>query len=178
MASVIDLGLPWAVDNGAYAGFDKDRFIWLCGRLNQYQPKELMWVACPDVVGDCKATGEKFIEWEGILRKCGLPIAFVAQDGQEHRHLHWSKFDALFIGGTTDWKLGDGACELMKQAKREKKLVHMGRVNSLCRMELAFHSGVDSLDGTSMSKFGDRYIQRNCDYSEDLKTKGSLFRPT
>lgn len=136
-----------------------------------------MWVACPDVVGDAEATYEKFIEWKNAIIWRGLPLAYVAQDGQEDRFVPWSQLDAIFIGGTTEWKLGPGAADLMMEGKRQGKQVHMGRVNSMCRMELAFHQGADSTDGTAASMFGDKYIGKFCEWSNELHRRGSLFRP-
>ena len=57
---------------------------------------------------------------------------------------------ALFIGGTTEWKMSDEARRLM-----DGRWTHMGRVNSFRRLQLAKSWGVDSVDGTGMSWFTD-----------------------
>jgi hypothetical protein len=40
----------------------------------------------------------------------------------------WDAFDVLFLGGTTDWKLGPAAADLTAEARRRGLVVHMGRV--------------------------------------------------
>lgn len=60
----------------------------------------------------------------------------------------WDELDALFIGGTTAWKLGRHARTLVREAKLRGKHVHMGRVNSGARWRYAEHIGCDSVDGT------------------------------
>lgn len=67
----------------------------------------------------------------------------------------WDEFDALFIGGTTRWKLSEAAHELAAEAKRRGKWLHMGRVNSWPRMQIASAMGCDSVDGTYL-----KYRQR------------------
>ena len=62
----------------------------------------------------------------------------------------WDDFDALFIGGSTSWKLGPGAAAVAYDAKLRGKWVHMGRVNSLRRMRYAESIGCDSADGTTL----------------------------
>jgi hypothetical protein len=74
----------------------------------------------------------------------------VAQDGLESLPVPWGDFDALFIGGTTGWKLGPHAREIAAEAKRRGKWVHMGRVNSERRCRYAAAIGCDSVDGTKL----------------------------
>lgn len=174
VASVIDTKLPWAIDNGAFSGFDESRFIWLLDRCVGLP--RLMWVACPDVVGDAKKTLVNFEKWVDKIRSRGLPVSFVWQDGQDKIPVPWDEVDSFFIGGSTEFKLGQIARDLTEQAKSKNKPIHMGRVNSLRRIKYAYDIGVDSTDGTSSSMFGDRYIKKFCDWSEKLRTNQSLFR--
>jgi hypothetical protein len=58
---------------------------------------------------------------------------------------------ALFIGGTTDFKLSKEAREFVSICKEKNIWVHMGRVNSLRRMEIAKSWGCDSVDGTYLA---------------------------
>ena len=177
VASVCRLGLPYAVDNGAFSGFDAAAFEKLLIELEN-APRKPLWVACPDVVGDAVGTWELFRRWQFRIARRGLPVAFVLQDGQEDLSMPpWPLISAVFIGGSTEFKLGAGAAELVARAKRMRKLVHMGRVNSKARMELAYHIGCDSIDGTSMSMFGDVHIEKFCEWSDELQCAGSLFRP-
>jgi hypothetical protein len=120
-----------------------------------------VFVVAPDVVGDAPATlaresTTRMLGW--IRHAVGLPVAFVAQDGQEGLPVPWDDFDALFIGGTTEWKLGPHARELAAQAVTEGKWVHMGRVNSLKRLKYADAIGCNSADGTFISFGPDRRL--------------------
>jgi hypothetical protein len=78
-------------------------------------------------------------------------VAFVAQDGLESLTVPWDDFDVLFIGGTTEWKLGPQARALVADAKARGKWVHMGRVNSERRYRYAHAIGCDSVDGTYLT---------------------------
>ena len=82
------------------------------------------------------------------IRGLGIPAAYVAQDGQESLPVPWDEFDVLFVGGSTDWKLGKHARRLVADAKARGKWVHMGRVNSEKRLRYAKFIGCDSADGT------------------------------
>lgn len=54
--------------------------------------------------------------------------AYVLQDGQEHLPVPWEEIDAVFIGGSTAWKLGPHAARLVAQARARSKHCHLGRV--------------------------------------------------
>lgn len=62
-------------------------------------------------------------------------------------------FDALFIGGSTEFKLSEFAATLAQMAKRRRKWVHMGRVNTRRRVRYAASIGCDSIDGTNFSMY-------------------------
>lgn len=118
------------------------------------------FVVAPDVVGDAAATllrSEPHLEW---LERIGAPRAFVAQDGAEIVGVPWGMFDVLFIGGSTEWKLGPEARDLVAEAKRFGKSVHMGRVNSRTRLRYAAAIGCDSADGTYIAFGPDRNLPR------------------
>jgi hypothetical protein len=131
-------GLPVAADNAAYSGFDPDAFRRLLRRVAG-RPR-LLWVVCPDRVGDARATHALFRKWEEEVRTAG-PVAFVLQDGQEDLPL--PDADCYFVGGSTRWKLGR-------------------RVNSLRRIEAAYRLGCGSVDGTGMSRWGDAHLAKFC----------------
>ena len=65
----------------------------------------------------------------------------------------WPRIDALFIGGSTDWKLGAATRALVREAKRRGLWVHMGRVNSLKRIAYTAEIGCDSIDGTGWMRW-------------------------
>lgn len=140
-------GVPFAVDNGRYGkhwfGYD---FWW--DRLDRFDRELCQFVVAPDIVGDAAATLKDSLPWLPKIRQLGFKVAFVGQDGQENLEVPWDEFDVFFIGGTTDWKLGEHAALLAKEAKDRGKGLHMGRVNTLRRLRIAHGLGCDSVDGT------------------------------
>ncbi len=174
MKAIAELGLPWAMDNGAFSGFDAERFSACCIRAS-YAPTPPLWVVCPDVVADAKATMELFSRWCGFLMQLGLPVAFVGQDGQEDLPIQWYYFSCLFLGGSTAWKESNAAADLAREAKARGKLVHMGRVNSFRRLAYAQEIGCDSVDGSSMSMFGDAHVDKFCRWVRRLEGQKRLF---
>lgn len=140
----------FAIDNGAFSSFDPDNFMGLLSR-EWYRRKLCRFVAVPDVVGDARRTLEVFERWHPKLS--GWPIALVCQDGQENLSIPWGCIEAVFIGGSTQWKLGQHAAACVKAAKALGKWVHAGRVNSPARFEYFEKLGADSIDGTGLSRF-------------------------
>jgi hypothetical protein len=146
----------WAADNAAFHGFDPGPFCGLLARIAD-QPG-CRFVACPDVVGDASATLALFDIWQPILQQLRLPVALVAQDGAEEMDLSWDRFQVLFLGGTTDWKLGSAATRLAREAKRRGLWLHLGRCNTKKRFRHAFAVGCDSIDGSGFSRWPDQTI--------------------
>ncbi len=93
-----------------------------------------------------------------MLEYYGLPIALVAQDGQELLPVPWDRIRCLFVGGSTEWKLGYHAARLIIEAKRREKWVHVGRCNTQGRERLFDALGADSTDGSAYSRFSKTYI--------------------
>jgi hypothetical protein len=120
--------------------------------IEKLDPEGALWVTLPDVVGDMPATWARSIRYIDHVRELGFKVAIVLQDGIEDLPLIWGRIleraDAIFIGGTTDWKLGDAAARLVAEAKARGLAVHMGRVNSLKRLRYAKAIGCDTADGT------------------------------
>jgi hypothetical protein len=87
----------------------------------------------------------------------------------------WDEFGCWFIGGSTEWKLSEASRQLALEARRRGKHLHMGRVNSLRRMRIARTFGCHSIDGSSLSMFGDKYIHRFCDWALRLEAERLLF---
>lgn len=104
-------------------------------------------------VGDALATLELANAWAKFVRWLGFRPALVAGDGMEHLidEIPWDDIDAVFLGGSTDWKLGEGAAMVTKEAKARGKAVHMGRVSSGKRMAIANRFGCDTADGTYLA---------------------------
>ena len=142
----------FAIDNGAFSCFMPSSFRSLLKR--EYEHRNLCrFVAVPDVVGDARRTLEVFDVWRDELKE--WPLALVMQDGQEHLPIPWSQIDAIFVGGSTAWKLGPSAAACIKAAKALEKWVHVGRVNTPGRYEYFEDIGADSIDGTGLARYQD-----------------------
>src|SRR5580692_289284 len=74
-------GLCWAADNGAYSGLDEARFRRMLARIVGLP--RCLFVVCPDVVADARATLSSWYEWSDEVAAAGQPVAFVGQDGAE-----------------------------------------------------------------------------------------------
>jgi len=156
-------GWRWAADNDAYSAWDPDRYRNMLDAIHGVPG--CLFVTAPDVVGDAQATSELFEEWYDELVACWQPIALVAQDGLRAIDVPWARIDALFIGGTSEFKMGVAAHKLAQKAKRYGKWLHMGRVNTHQRIRYAKAIGCDSIDGTSMSWYKDHYLHKALDHA-------------
>lgn len=143
-------GSHFAIDNGAFSGFDSSSF---CSLLKREEDNLSLcrWVAVPDVVGSALRTIEVFRRWEPKLRK--WPLAFVAQDGQEALPIPWDEIKCVFIGGSTEFKISKEAIQIIRTAQALNKWVHVGRVNTPGRFEHFEKLRVDSIDGTGLSRY-------------------------
>lgn len=150
MGNKVDLtATAWGADNGCFAQPQKYNEAKYLQFLADRPASTALFATAPDVVGDAIATLNKSIPALPKIRALGYQAALVAQDGLEAISIiPWHLFDVLFIGGTTDWKLGAGVRSLVADAKSRGKAVHMGRVNSLRRLRYAAEIGCDSADGT------------------------------
>lgn len=157
-ASLAATGLLWGADNGCYTGLDVRRYRQLLAKLRGLP--RCLFVVVPDIVGDAKGTLALWGQWQEEVREtAGQPLAFVGQDGAEDLDLPWGGLDAWFVGGSTRWKLSEASADLACEAKRRGKWLHMGRVNTLRRLETAFRLGCDSVDGSCFSRWSDKFLE-------------------
>jgi hypothetical protein len=152
----------WAADNGCFTKGDRFQLPEYLDWLDAMAPAadRCLFATAPDVVADAKATWERSEPAIPEIRLRGYDAALVAQDGMESMDVAWDAFDALFIGGSTDWKLSWAARDVTAEAKRRGKWVHMGRVNSLRRLEVAEMMGCDSVDGNFLCFGPDKNLPR------------------
>ncbi len=143
-------GRIFAIDNGAFAGFKPAEFRSLLKREEKWRDR-CQFVSAPDVVCSARRTLELFRYWRSNL--IGWKVALVAQDGIEDLEIPWSMLDAIFIGGSTEFKLSDCAVHVIRAAQALEKWVHVGRVNTPLRFDKFAALGVDSVDGTGISRY-------------------------
>lgn len=172
MGDTVRAGYVWAADNDAFSGFDPGRYMTMLDALEG--TPGCLFVVAPDVVGDAEATFTLYLKWAGEILGRNLPLGFVGQDGATVADVPWNGISALFVGGSTEWKLGDAAAVLVKEAKDRGKWVHMGRVNSWRRLEYAKSLGVDSVDGTQLSWFTDTFLEQWSEYAKAPAQLGLL----
>lgn len=141
---------PFAIDNGAFAGFNYKEFFSLLDREEERR-KLCRFVAVPDVVASARRTLELFDMYFPLMSQ--WPLALVAQDGLEDLRIPWENIAAIFIGGTTEWKLSVHAQRIIKAAKALGRWVHAGRVNTPARFEYFEALGADSIDGTGLARY-------------------------
>ncbi len=176
----------WAMDNGAFSGFDEgafvrmlERFSGLDGRVrgngcDGSTPAGCLFVTAPDVVADAASTLARWPFWSRLIRGLGFAPAFVAQDGLTPGRVPWDDLGALFIGGSTRYKESAEARTLCGLAKARGLWVHWGRVNGKRRYELALKAGADSIDGTGFSMFPDTNIPKADEWHEEIQQQPEL----
>jgi len=140
--------LPYGIDNGAFAAFDAVR-EWdeaaFRKLLDWTEAAAIapLWVAAPDVVTDAKATLDRWDGWAAEIRERGLPAALVVQDGMTPADVRACEPDAVFVGGSTEWKW-----LWMYRFCDSHPRVHVGRVNGYRPLLRCYDAGVESCDGT------------------------------
>jgi len=161
----------WAADNGCFSP-SWNESAWQSW-IKQVDPKALFAVV-PDVVGQSLQTRLKWELYFPVVKSNGLRAAYVLQDGEKSRNIPWSELDAVFVGGSTEWKLSEESMMLIQEAKYKDKWVHMGRVNSLRRMMLARDWGCDSADGTYLAFGPDANVPKLVKWLQKLNQQPPL----
>ncbi len=140
-------GKPYGLDNGCFSRFPQKEWERLLEEAEYNRP---IFICLPDIVGDARRTLDLFESFEHKLN--GLPKALVLQDGIKDHAIPFNKIDAVFVGGSDSFKISPEAINACKAAKMLGKWVHVGRVNTIERvnnwLELA-----DSIDGSGISKY-------------------------
>mgnify|MGYP001592752891 CR=1 FL=1 len=163
----------WAMDNGAFSGFDEGCFIRMIEQFADVPG--CLFVTAPDVVGDAAATLTRWPFWSRLIRGLGHLPAFVAQDGlRTHCDVPWEELGALFVGGSTAFKESRDARTLCGIAKARGIWVHWGRVNGKRRYEMAKIAGADSIDGTGFSMFPDTNIPLIAEWEAQIHSQPLL----
>lgn len=170
----------WAFDNAcfAHAGeFDYDRWKRVLGLRMAEAPGRCLFVVAPDIPFDAEGTVRRFAEYRDRLLSLNVPLAFVTQDGMGVEDLPWGDIAAVFVGGSTAWKTGHESQAIVTEAKRRGKWVHMGRVNSLRRWQVAVSMGCDSADGTFLKYAPDINWPRLMEWIDAARLRPVLVLP-
>jgi len=161
----------WAMDNGAFSGFDPGAFMRM---LEAYYGRPgCLFVTAPDVIADAAATWALWPFWSRVICSLGFSPAWVAQDGLTPAQV--PETACIFIGGSTKFKESAQARSLCVYAKARGIWVHWGRVNGKRRYELALKSGADSIDGTGFSMFPNTNIPKIQQWDDAIKCQPELL---
>lgn len=144
---IVEYGLTWAGDNDCFKGkFNTDKFLDWLEVAKPYQDR-CLFISCPDVVCDPVTTCRQFSAWHPVIKNLGYKPALVLQDGIQSNQIDWENLSTVFVGGSTEWKLSQDVIKLLVEAGERGKWRHIGRINSLQRMN-HFWNYADSFDGT------------------------------
>ncbi len=162
-------GRQYGLDNGCFKRFDSNAWNRLLGEAIQSPP---VFVTLPDIVGDARRTLELF----DIFHKQLHPKhkrALVLQDGIGQHNIPWNDLQAVFIGGSDDFKISTEAVNAAKTARILGKWVHVGRVNTVERVNNWIGLG-DSIDGSGISKY-DHMLESVIDAIANKSKQTSFF---
>ena len=176
--TIVASGHHWAADNDAFAAWSAERFQRMLTEIHRATDlSRFLWVAVPDVVGDAQATVNRWHEWYPQIEYLGLPAAFVGQDGLEliADQIPWNDMSAFFVGGSTEWKLSDAAERFVRESRYRGKWTHVGRVNTRKRIRHAIEIGADSIDGTTFSRWPDRYFPDALRWMREIESQGHFL---
>lgn len=149
-------GWLWAADNGCFSDrWDEERWAAWLNRTSGS-----LFAVVPDVVGDAEATRSRWTEHVGKVIDAKHTPAYVLQDGQSVDGVPWDEAGAVFVGGSTEFKMSLDAERLVREARRRGLWAHMGRVNSLRRLRIAASWGCQSADGTFLAFGPKRNVPR------------------
>jgi len=145
--------MPYALDNDAFSAWtsgeewNEPRFYEMLSLASISYPKP-SWVVVPDVVGDKYKTLESWHQHASRVAEFKIPLAFAVQDGMTKKDVPHDA-DVVFVGGTDAWKWRN-----LKEWTDNFDRVHVGRVNSLEKVQMCYHLGCESIDGTGWFRDG------------------------
>lgn len=150
----------------------------MCGeRGSTGSPRSALFVVVPDVPFDAAGTLELWRSWAPQLAADGWPLALALQDGMGPGDVPWDELAAVFVGGSTSWKMSPAAHRLVDAALERGRWAHMGRVNTLRRLRVAASWGCQSSDGTTLGHGARVNLPPLLRWLEQLRTPQLAFPP-
>ena len=149
-------GFPYGLDNGAWGCFQRgeefnsEAFRRAVAKLGAGAD----WVVMPDIVAGGLASLRFSMSWASELQGVGRRRLIAVQNGMTPADVRDELGDkcGLFVGGTTEWKW-DTVERWASLAHARGAYCHVGRVNTTRRIRQCIRAGVDSFDGTSVTRF-------------------------
>lgn len=159
-------GMPWGADNDALAGVKPDAYLRMLDAIARAPRDHLKFVTAPDavertpagIVGSWEGTRWLWHCWRPALVARRLPAAIVLQDGATPDTVPWDEIAAVFVGASTRWKLSRSAELLIRMARARGLWTHVGRVNTMQRLDRVEAMGAHSFDGSQFSRWPTKYI--------------------
>lgn len=150
------LGMPYALDNGAWKAYRKDRtidldkFLHACSAIGS----DADFIVAPDIVKGGRKSLDLSLGWLDCCLYHNRLVLLPVQNGMATEDVapHLSKSVGIFIGGDDEFKEGT-MFDWADLAHRHSAYIHCGRVNSLRRLLLCQQAGIDSFDGSGPAKF-------------------------
>jgi hypothetical protein len=153
-------GFGYALDNGAWTSFQRGEEFHEAAfeRAVERLGPGADWIVVPDIVMGGLASLKFSRTWLDRLRQrqslADATFLIAVQNGMmpmHIRHLLGPRV-GIFVGGDTRWKLATMA-QWARLAHARGAICHVGRVNSAQRIRLCAAAGVDSFDGSGVSRF-------------------------
>lgn len=144
----------YVLDNGAWGchqrgeSFDEQAFFWAYERI----ASGAEWVVAPDIVAGGMSSLELTKKWLPILDHKKILIA--VQDGMKPKDVDdiITQNNGIFLGGSTEYKMN--SMSMWGEYCLSKDIhFHVARVNTIRRLRACQAAGVDSIDGSSASRF-------------------------
>lgn len=151
----------YGLDNGAYSYWKRD-LPFPTDRFNKCLDKygeQADWIVLPDVIENWYETQEFGEHWYKKLKGIN-DLLIVAQNGcEEDSYKELKKWIdrgcGVFVGGDDNFKT-EHTRNIVKMCRKNDVLCHIGRVNSITRMEWCHEVGAFSFDGSGMARFRDQ----------------------
>jgi hypothetical protein len=141
--------VKYGLDNGAFTRFRTRAFTRMAAHA--IGDDNCLWIAIPDFPMCAYSTIGLFKHWKYVIQG---KRAFVLQNDIDRYSslIPWDEIVAVFVGGDDDFKESSTAVELAKEAKDRGKWVHVGRVNTVRRLDF-WEPYADSIDGSGIARF-------------------------
>lgn len=137
----------FGVDNGGFKEARPKGFSKILQRQFEFR-EQCLFAAVPDKVGNHKQTLAMWDEYQHLAD--GYKKAFVVQDGFDE----WpNNADAIFLGGSTEFKDSIEADNIVNAALNNNMHVHIGRVNTIERFYHFHKLGAHTCDGSGVSMY-------------------------
>lgn len=149
-------GWEYAIDNGAYAAWtrqepwDERLFLKILDRYG----KQADFITAPDIVAGGLESLRFSESWLARLESFGQRRLIAVQDGMVAADVRdlLGPTVGIFVGGTVEWKLAT-LQSWADLAHARNAWCHVGKVNSALRIRKCLRAGVNSFDGTSVTRF-------------------------